>query len=106
MRALFLLEFLRGLGAGEGLMVIAVIGVVLLYLFRGKKLAGAAASMFGTAWLVAVTVGLTLLAVLVLGWGRHGAIVNDVLTWGGVVGNLLAEGGDDALEFVMEMVGQ
>lgn len=56
------------LGLGEQVTAAAVLAIVVLYLFRGKKAAGTVVGVVGTIWFAGVSVGVALAVALLMGW--------------------------------------
>ena len=81
MSSLILFDILDGLGAGEQVMVAAVMVLVVLYMFRARRVAGKSVSLAGTGWVVFVSVSTAAALAIFLGWvdPSPGEFVHDVL---------------------------
>lgn len=76
-----ILDILRGLGLGEQAMVAAALLLVVMYLFRSKKMIGTVAGMFAQAWFAAVVIAVTIAGAILFNWvdPNPAAFVGDVL---------------------------
>lgn len=104
MTALGLIDIVRALGAGEQVVVAATLGLVVLYLFRGRKLAKLVVGLAGTAWLVGVAVGIAVIGIILAGWvdPRPSAFISDVGAAASAAGELAAGAVDDWLADLLE----
>lgn len=100
---LVLVDLLRGMGVGEQVTVALLVGIVLIYLFRGRKVASAIAGVVGTAWLVAMGIGVFVIAMLVREWAdpRPSAFMHDVAVLADLAKQYLVDPGVDWLRDVV-----
>lgn len=63
-----IIDALQGLGAGQRLIVAAVLGLVVMYLLKGRSLARRIAGTMGTLTVITVGVLVTVSAAILLGW--------------------------------------
>lgn len=95
---------LEGLGFGQKVVVAAILGIFVIYLFRGKKAAGTFVGLMGTLWVITISILGALILAILFGWvdPNPTKFLSDMQAWAEIALDLTTNYVADIVKTVLE----